>query len=269
MTGAPQSDPFRQLLCALEPWLGQVVIVGGWTHQLYRLHPHAQDLDYPPLSTLDTDIAVPAQLPVGDQDIRARLLAHGFSEEFLGEDRPPATHYRLGGETSGFYVEFLTPLVGSELDRAQKRKATAEVAGVSSQRLRHIELLLHHPWLIDYESSDFTARIQIANPVSFLAQKILIHGKRGREDRAKDILYMHDTLELFGARFPELRELWQNHVAPQLKPRTLGTVLKASEVLFGAVSDDIRRAAEISAERTLSAGSVREVCRYGFAQVFE
>jgi hypothetical protein len=27
-----------------------------------------------------------------------------------------------------------------------------------------------------------------------LAQKVLIHKKREREDRAKDILYMHDTL---------------------------------------------------------------------------
>ena len=43
--------------------------------------------------------------------MRARLLAHGFTEEFLGEDQPPATHYHLGGEPSGFYAEFLTPLV--------------------------------------------------------------------------------------------------------------------------------------------------------------
>ena len=268
MTGVLQSDPFRRLLSALEPWLGQVVIVGGWAHQLYRLHPHAQHLDYPPLTTLDTDVAVPGQLPVGEQDIRARLLAHGFSEEFLGEDHPPATHYRLGGEASGFYAEFLTPLVGSDLDRAQRRKATAEIAGIVSQRLRHIDLLLHHPWSIDFESNGFAATIQIANPVSFLAQKILIHGRRGREDRAKDILYMHDTVEVFGARLLELRELWRNTVAPQLNARALATVLKASEGLFGMVSDDIRRAAEISAERALSPEALRGACNYGFNYVF-
>ena len=268
MTGVLQSDPFRRLLSALEPWLGQVVIVGGWAHQLYRLHPHAQQLDYPPLTTLDADVAVPAQLPVGGQDIRERLLRHGFTEEFLGEDRPAATHYRLGGESSGFYVEFLTPLVGSELDRAQRRQATVEVAGVVSQRLRHIELLLHHPWSIDFEPHGFVATIQIANPVSFLAQKILIHGRRGREDRAKDILYMHDTLEVFGARLPELGELWRNTVAPRQNARALGTVLKASEGLFGTVSDDIRRAAEISTERALSPEAIRGACRYGFDRIF-
>ena len=116
-------DPFGRLVAALEPWLDQVVIVGGWAHQLYRLHPNAQELPYPPLTTLDTDVAVPERLPVGEQDIRARLLAHGFTEEFLGHDHPPATHYHLGGEASGFYVEFLTPLVGGEYDRERRRRA--------------------------------------------------------------------------------------------------------------------------------------------------
>jgi hypothetical protein len=186
MTGIVQdSDPFKRLVVALEPWLDQVVIVGGWAHQLYRLHPHAQELDYPPLGTLDTDVAVPRKVTVGEQDVRARLLAHGFTEEFLGDEHPPTTHYRLVGESSGFYVEFLTPLVGSEYDRKHKRKATAEIAGVASQQLRHIELLLHHPWSIDLEFDGFAARIQIANPVSFLAQKVLIHQKRERDDRRK------------------------------------------------------------------------------------
>jgi len=268
MNGVQDPDPFRRLVAALEPWLDQVVIIGGWAHQLYRLHSHAQELDYPPLTTLDTDVAVPAKLPVGEQDIRARLLAHGFTEEFLGDDHPPATHYRLGGEASGFYAEFLTPLVGSEYDRKHKRKATTEIAGISSQQLRYIELLLHRPWSINLGSDEFAARIQIANPVSFLTQKVLIHEKRGREDRAKDILYMHDTLEVFGTRLPELQELWRSIVAPQLQPRSASIVSKASEVLFGELSDDIRRAAEISAERALAPDAIREACRYGFIQVF-
>ena len=51
MNGAQISDPFGRLLAALEPWLDQIVIVGGWAHRLYRQHPDAQALDYPPLST--------------------------------------------------------------------------------------------------------------------------------------------------------------------------------------------------------------------------
>jgi hypothetical protein len=268
MSGIQDPDPFKRLVVALEPWLDQVVIVGGWAHQLYRLHPAAQELDYPPLTTLDTDIAVPLKLPVREEDIRARLLGHGFTEEFLGDDRPPATHYHLGDEASGFYVEFLTPLLGGEYDRKRGRKVTTEIAGVASQRLRHIDLLLHHPWAIDFKSDGFAARIQIANPVSFIAQKVLIHEKRAREDRAKDILYMHDTLEVFGARLPELQELWRQIVAPQLHARTANTVSKAAEVLFANLSDEMRSAAQISKERALSAEAIRAACQYGFMQVF-
>jgi hypothetical protein len=208
------------------------------------------------------------KLTVGEQDIRERLHAYGFSEELLGDSRPPAIHYRLGNADSGFYVEFLTPLVGSEYDRNHKRKATTEIAGISSHQLRHIELLLYLPWSIDLEPEGSTARIQIANPVSYLAQKVLIHRKRSRDDRAKDILYMHDTLEVFGARLPELQQLWRNIVAPQLKPRGVSTVSKASQFLFGKLTDDVRRAAAISAERAISSEALSAACRRGFSQVF-
>lgn len=266
MNGAQAS--FRRLVVALEPWLDQVVIVGGWAHRLYRLHPAAQNLDYPPLMTLDTDIAVPLLLRAGEHNLRARLLEQGFAEEFLGDNHPPATHYHLGDEASGFYVEFLTPLVRGEYDRKGRRKATMEIAGITSQLLRHIELLLHRPWWVEFESLGYTAKIQIANPASFLAQKILIHEKRKREDRAKDILYMHDTLEVFGARLQELQELWRRSVAPQLHARKARTVSRAAEVLFGDLTDDIRRASQISDERGLSPEAIRQACEFGFAEVF-
>ena len=261
-------DPFGHLIAALEPWLDQIVIVGGWAHRLYRRHPDAQALDYPPLSTLDADVALSPTLMSGAMDIHARLLAFGFKEEFFGEARPPAIHYHLGGEPSGFYAEFLTPLVGSEYDRKRKRKVTMEVAGAATQQLRHIELLLDSPWLIRVEHAGFAAWIQIANPVAFLVQKILIHRRRDPQDRAKDILYIRDTLEVFGARLPDLANLWRNDIAGHLQPRHVNLVTRASREIFGQVSDDIRRAAEIPAERALDPEDVRQACYYGFTEVF-
>jgi len=268
VNGAQISDPFGRLLAALEPWLDQIVIVGGWAQRLYRLHPDAQALDYPPLSTLDADVALSPTLMTGEQGIHARLLAFGFEEEFFGDTRPPATHYHLGGETSGFYAEFLTPLGGSEYDRTQKRKAVMEVAGTSTQQLRYIELLLNSPWSIHVEHAEFSGRIRIANPVAFLAQKILIHRRRERQDRAKDILYMRDTLEVFGARLPDLAELWKSDVAGHLQTRHSNVISRASREMFGQVSDDIRRAAEISIERALDPEEVRQACYLGFTEVF-
>ena len=59
MANASEVDYFARLVEALEPWLDRVVIIGGWAHRLYRLHPLAQPLDYEPLGTFDADVAVP------------------------------------------------------------------------------------------------------------------------------------------------------------------------------------------------------------------
>ena len=206
-------------------------------------------------------------LQTGDQNIRDRLLAHGFTEELYGESRPPAVHYFLGGEQSGFYAEFVSPLQGNALDRKQRPKLTLEIAGIVTQQLRYIELLLHEPWTVHLNSDHFTGAVRIANPVTYLAQKVLIHGVRDREDRAKDILYMHDTFELFGAQLPNLAELWLKVVSPQLHPRASRTVSQTSKNLFGFLTDDIRRAAEISTHRALSPEAILAVCRYGYIQI--
>ena len=137
-----ENAQFARLIVALEPWLTQVVIIGGWAHRLYRLHPSAQHIEYLPLTTLDTDIAVPARLKVIDTDVRERLIANEFEEERLGQDQPPATHYRLGDAKTGFYAEFLTPLFGAEHGRDGRPKATRRIAGVVSQQLRYLEVLL-------------------------------------------------------------------------------------------------------------------------------
>jgi hypothetical protein len=138
---------FERLMEALEPWLDRVVIVGGWTLPLLRHHPLAQGLPYASLFTKDADVAVPLDFRPESGDVRNRLLARGFHEDFLGDDKPPVTHYQLGDD-AGFYVEFLTPLVGGEFKRNQKRDVTVTLAGVSAQKLRHVEVLLIEPWTV-------------------------------------------------------------------------------------------------------------------------
>ena len=104
----PELEAFSKFIVALEPWLGEVVLVGGWAHRLYRLDPRARKLDYLPLTTLEGDVAVPPKLKKEESTVRKRLLKAGFEEECIGEDRPPATHYHYG-KGGGFYAEFLAP----------------------------------------------------------------------------------------------------------------------------------------------------------------
>jgi len=261
-------ENFTRLIAALGPWLDQAVIVGGWAHRLYRLHPSARRPDYRALMTLDADVALPPTLPPREESIRERLLACGFQEEFLGDDRPPVTHYHLRGEAAGFYAEFVTPLVGGPVSRSGAKKTTALVAGVVTQRLRHLELLLLSPWSIDLAMPGGPARIRVPNPASFLAQKALTHQKRSQRKCAKDVLYMHDTLDVFSARLAQLRDEWTNRIAPELPPSSTSKVRTAATRLFGGTSDTIREAARLTVERNLSPDALRQACRLGFQKIF-
>ena len=266
-------ENFGRLIEALTPWLDQVVIIGGWAPRLYRFHPLAQELDYPPLATLDADVALPIGLQAIGQDIHERLTAAGFQAEFLGHHKPPATHYRLSDQTGGFYAEFLTPLVGSLDSRRGKKNATMRIAGVTSQRLRHVDLLLAAPWSVNLSVSEGLpfakgTPVLIANPVSFLAQKLLVYPKRNRSERAKDILYIHDTLETFGARIAALRENWSNQIRPRVHATSLRVIERATETLFGALSDPVRQASRIAQPRTVTPEGIREVCALGLARIF-
>jgi hypothetical protein len=267
----PELEAFSKFIVAMEPWLGEVVLVGGWAHRLYRLDPRARKLDYLPLTTLDGDVAVPSKLKKEESTVRKRLLEAGFEEEFIGEDRPPATHYHYE-KAGGFYAEFLAPLVGSEYDRTGKRKATKEVGGVSSQLLRYIEILLISPWKIelgDENGYPFTPakKIQIANPASFLAQKILIHEQRDYEDKAKDLLYMHDTIELFSEHLDEVQRLFRKEIAPKLHARRVAELEGAPGRLFGKVEDTIREAALMAAGRKLSPERLAETAEAGLKAI--
>lgn len=259
-----------------------MVIVGGWAHRLLRYHPLAQAVSHEPLLTLDTDIAIPVTLDTDiaipgtldsrEQDLRGRLEASGFEEKFLGEDQPPATHYQLADENGGFYAEFLSPLIGGEYDREGKRRATTRVAGVTSQNLRYVDVLLNSPWIVELSRAngfpfETPKQVRIAHPTRFMAQKLLIHEKRDRRARAKDILYLHDTIELLGGSLDVLREEWIG-LRQALPEGAIRTVEGAVDAMFSKITDDIRGAAQAAAGRALTPEGVQELCRAGLRIVF-
>ena len=273
MNANPEFASFARLIESLRPWLDQVVVVGGWAHRLHRFHPLAQRLQYEPLATLDADVALPGRLRVAEDEIYQRLAANGFEAEFLGHHRPPAAHYRLSDPGIHFYAEFLTPLVGGAAGRRGRQNATRRVGGITSQNLRYIEVLLVAPWSVSLSVTNGfplaqETRVQIANPASFMAQKILIHGRRNRHERAKDILYMHDTIETFATRIDELRAEWVMNIRPELHVNSVRTLQGAAATIFGAVTDPIRTASRIVQGRILTPDAIREACNLGFSRIF-
>lgn len=263
---------FGRLLEALRPWLDHLVFVGGWCHRLHRFHPSAAPATYLPLMTRDADIALP-EGSLGGTDMGEALRRADFKEELSTEFRPPVSKYRLGGDDGGFYAEFLAPLRGGGVHRDGTPDVTVQLAGVVAQKLRHLELLLLEPWTVRVGPEigipvDPGVEIRIANPVTFIAHKLLISGKRPRAKRAQDVLYIHDTIELFGARIGELRTLWRDVVRPSLPDKTVRRVEALSVEHFAGVSDVVRAAARIPSDRVLSPERIQQVCAYGLNQVF-
>jgi hypothetical protein len=84
----------------------------------------------------------------------------------------------------------------------------------------------------------------------FLSQKLPIHGKRSAADQAKDIHYIHDTLQVFGTRLDELRDEWTGRIRLRLHWRASKEIETAHTRLFGETPD-----------------ALRESCRYGLQQV--
>jgi hypothetical protein len=112
-------------------------------------------------------------------------------------------------------------------------------------------------------------KIRVANPTSFLAQKILIHDERRYKDQAKDLLYIHDTIELFSEHLADLREIYKKDVAPQLHRNRAAELSKAPDLLFGRVNDTIREAALMAPGRRLGAEVLAETARAGLKEIVD
>jgi hypothetical protein len=269
---ADEFADIARLIDALRPWLAHLVIVGGWAHRLHRFHPLANPPAYQPLRTRDADVAFSLKAPL-EGDIGAALEAAGFRQDFLGEHTPPVTHYRLSGDDQGFYAEFLAPRAGGHLRRDGTRDSTVAKAGVTAQKLRHLGLLLMHPWRVGLGASvgvppATPTEVQLPNPVSFIAQKLLIQKRRPPEKKAQDALYIHDTLDLFGHHLEELKAIWFDKIRPELSSKTAREVERVYREQFGAVSDVIRTAARIPRDRTIAPERMQLACSFGLEEIF-
>jgi len=261
-------DALAKLTQALSPWRAHLVFIGGWAHRIHRLSPRANELNYQPVFTRDTDLAFANRAPI-EGDIKAALIEHGFKEQLAGEHKPPVAHYTLGDEDGGFYAEFLTPLIGSGVKRNGEQDATITMAGISAQKIRYLDILLVDPWVIALNPQSgiplpSSMDVQVANPLCFIVQKFLIQKDRPAAKRAQDVLYIYDTIELFGALLDEFHETWKRDISPALGDRLSNTVLTLSKGTFSNINDVIRAAARIPQDRKLSPEQIQQTCLLAF-----
>ena len=108
----------------------------------------------------------------------------------------------------------------------------------------------------------------MANPTSFLAQKILIHHERDYKDRAKDLLYIHDTIELFSERLDELQKIYRTILHSKLHRNRSAELRDAADRLFDKLTDTVREAALMATGRHLDPEALAETSRAGLQEIF-
>ncbi len=263
-------EAFAKLAQALAPWSGQLVYVGGWAHRIHRLDPRANEPAHQAVFTRDTDLAFASTARI-EGDIKSALDKSGFKEEFSGEFKPPVAHYTLGEENMGFYAEFLTPLVGSGIKRNGQQDATLAKAGITAQKIRHLDVLLVDPWVVKLGTDGEVPlrkplNIQVANPLAFMVQKFLIQQNRPAKKRAQDILYIYDTIGLFAGQLDAFRTSWNEVIAPALGD-SRASVLRLNESTFSRVTDDVRNAARIPQDRKLAPEEIQVACQLAFEKI--
>jgi hypothetical protein len=218
---------------------------------------------------LDADVVIATPAPAGGDDLGARLAAEGFKASYFGDDRPPAAHYELV-DASGFYAEFLIPLVGGESKRGE-RDATGRVRGVVATKLRHLELLTVAPWTINLGGvgvdPTIPVHVKVPNAAAYVAHKLLVLDRRKLEDRTKDILYIHDTIEVFADALPQLNALWRDDLRPGLSAKSVLLIESAAQEQFNKVTDLARSASLIATGRSMKPEALVATCSAGLAQI--
>lgn len=160
--------------------------------------------------------------------------------------------------------------MGSGTKRDGGADATETRAGIVAQKLRHLEVLLVAPWRLTVGGGGSKhlpgpVDVRVANPVSFVVQKLLIHADRKPTKRAQDVLYLHDTIQLFGGALKELNDLWRSQVRGALSRNQRTHVRDMQKRLFASVTDVVREASLIPADRFVRPEDMRMVCADGLA----
>lgn len=188
---------------ALEPVADRLVVIGGNAHRLFPRHELASGVEFELLGTEDVDIAAPLDLLHPDPtELHDRLEAAGFAMKIRGAD--VATTIYTSRTYDEAYLQFVTPRHGSATGRDGRPLPARNVGGIQIERLAHLDVLLSRPWRTTVSAGAVDVEVAVTHPIDYLAQKLLIHSARPSMKRAKDLLYVHDTLLMFGERFAEL-----------------------------------------------------------------
>ena len=241
---AEETGFLYKVLSAIRQNLEDFVLVGGFATFLYQFHERAKPIGASPLLTYDIDLASGGKVSVrGGKTVHGSLLEIGLIEEFTGSCTPPLVKYFPKDKTPPMYVEFLTPLRGSEDKRGISDVTQKIQPDLSAQKLRFLDLLLKNPWTISTSSVPGLEKhpnlvVKIPHPSMFIMQKVLISGRRTDKSRAKDFAYIYQVLGLFRDDWQGLAKQYEVLIDNAEWKRWYRKFIRTSKQLFGTPQKD-------------------------------
>ena len=183
-------------LKALELYLDDMVIAGGWVPYLFAAHeqPSAEAVA---LKTRDLDIAVSRQVPEREKSIDQLLGEAGFTCEVRSLETPPVTAYVATHAGDELEIEFITIAKGSG------EGVRSVQSGLTAQELRYVDLLLTNKWFLPLDilsEGELEGCVWVPTPAAFIFHKGLVYKKRADPlKREKDLYYIFYVLDGFRA----------------------------------------------------------------------
>jgi len=184
-----------EALSAIAPYLGDVVLAGGWVPRVYaEMQTPAEDGGL--LTTRDIDFVLPRHLNVRTRTIGDLLEAAGFTAEFRSVETVPVMHFvARRDEPDEVEVEFVTAASGSKDGPIEVQK------GLTAQAVKFGQLLLEHTWQVslrDLTGGTMRGRLSLPTPAAFALNKSLTFSRRrDPAKREKDLYYLYFVVSAF------------------------------------------------------------------------
>jgi hypothetical protein len=188
-----------RILLELRPYLGDVVVVGGWVPYLYMRFGGFEQWTAQVSLTMDLDLLIGRPLPRGDRRPIAEILA-GAGLSARGVTSKAAVW--IGDVAHGERIEFLVPHTGTARD-AGSVVSVGEQTMLGAISLEHLAILQRHTRSLDLHPGagtgyDPVLSVTVPTLGAFLVNKASTFAQRGPADgvdkRSKDLLYIRDVL---------------------------------------------------------------------------
>jgi len=201
----------KAALRAIEPYLPEVVVAGGWVPHIYAVQAELAERGGL-LTTRDIDLAVPREVPQHEHSISDLLADAGFECEFRSLDEPPITRYMADvDQPDEVEIEFITPM------RRNDETAISVQSDLTAQALRYLEVLLEHPWplsLAELTDGQLDGELRVSTPAAYVFHRTLSYQKRrDRVRKEKDLYYAFYVVAAFPDWHPWMRGELPDHRA--------------------------------------------------------